>query len=85
MVGNFAPDAQHSMQGFASALLAGVPDHEMQVEMIAPCPIVSRGVKRRAAGVGKWLAYVDKYVLFPKRLRAQARRADVLQIGRAHV
>jgi glycosyltransferase involved in cell wall biosynthesis len=69
LVGNYAPDYQESMHRFARMLRERFCARGgLSVELIAP----RRFFGRRAAahsGLGKWLAYLDKYLLFPLLLR----------------
>jgi glycosyltransferase involved in cell wall biosynthesis len=72
LVGNYAPDGQESMLRFARMLRDGLPALGWEVELIAPGVRFGKG-KPANSGVGKWLAYVDKYLCFPRELRARAR------------
>lgn len=73
LLGNYAPDAQPSMQRFAALLNDGLPAHGIDVELLRPPPVVG-GSGPSASGIAKWLGYVDKYLLFPPRLRREVRR-----------
>jgi len=70
LIGNYSLDRQHSMQRFGMMMLAGLTSAGIKAELIAPEPIL--GQFRDGRGfVSKWLAYIDKYFLFPIRLRAK--------------
>jgi glycosyltransferase involved in cell wall biosynthesis len=70
LVGNFAPDAQESMQRFAQLLESGLGARGHAVCRIAPTPRLSRLARPyRYSGWPKLLGYVDKFVLFPRALR----------------
>ena len=74
LIGNYAPDRQQSMQRFGDMMLQGLIAAGVAAELIRPEPVF--GTFRHAgAFVAKWLAYVDKFVLFPRRLRARVRSA----------
>jgi glycosyltransferase involved in cell wall biosynthesis len=66
IVSNYAPDRQQSMARFAMLLqsLLCRPDIGWRVELIAP-PVVFGGRGQPHSGYGKWLGYIDKYLLFP--------------------
>ncbi|MEY2490048.1 MAG: hypothetical protein QOC70_1990 [Verrucomicrobiota bacterium] len=68
LIGNYPPDRQQSMQRFAMMMLEGLTTAGVPAELIQPEPFFGRF---RYAGrfVAKWLAYIDKFVLFPRRLR----------------
>ena len=76
LVGNYAKDRQHSMLGFGEALAQGLPCHGVQADFIAPWQVLRSPTPR----LNKWLAYGDKYILFPRHLRRAARRADVVHV-----
>jgi glycosyltransferase involved in cell wall biosynthesis len=80
LIGNYSLDRQHSMQRFGMMMLAGLTNAGVKAEWIAPEPILGRFRGGRGF-VAKWLAYVDKYFLFPTRLRAKRKdRPSVVHI-----
>jgi glycosyltransferase involved in cell wall biosynthesis len=79
LVGNYIPDAQHSMLRFCAALGVELQKDGHESRVIHPEACLAKGRSTRD-GLGKWLAYVDKFVLFLSRLRAIARWADVVHI-----
>src|SRR5450755_1793921 len=68
LIGNYAPDRQQSMLRFNSMMLDGLIAAGVLAELVRPEPFLG---KFRAAGgfVAKWLAYIDKYFFFPRRLK----------------
>ncbi|MDB6147305.1 MAG: glycosyl transferase group 1 [Spartobacteria bacterium] len=68
LIGNYSLDQQQSMQRFAAMMLQGLTASRIPAELIQPTPMFGRF---RWAGrfVTKWLAYVDKYILFPLQLK----------------
>ena len=72
IVGNYRPDDQESMRRFARMLEDGLRADGVPVRSIEPTAWVGR-LKKGSSGVGKWLAYVDKFVLFPWTLRRRVR------------
>ena len=78
LLGNYAPDRQYSMQGFADALVAGLRERGQEVRLVAPRARLGR--IRSPAALGKWLGYADKFVLFPPDLRREMRWADIVHV-----
>ncbi len=72
IVGNYLADGQESMLRFGRVLLTGLRARGMRAELIVPGRWFGR-LRGGTAGLGKWLAYLDKYVLFPWRLRRRVR------------
>lgn len=79
LIGNYAPDRQESMQRFAECLVRELPRQGVAVEFIRPEPRVGGS---GGGGLAKWLAYVDKFLLFPWTLRRRFARGDC---GVAHI
>lgn len=73
LVGNYSTDRQESMQRFAELLEAELQALRISVEKIAPHPWIGL-LKPAATGLGKWLGYIDKFVVFPIHLRSVIRR-----------
>ena len=85
LVANFPPDRQQSMQRFATMLRDGLRARGRKVRVVHPRAVLSRRAGRNAEGpssafASKWLAYLDKFVLFPRTLKKAARWADVVHI-----
>jgi glycosyltransferase involved in cell wall biosynthesis len=72
LIGNYPLDRQQSMQRFAMMTLAGLKTSGISAELIQPSPFFGRF---RYAGnfVAKWLAYLDKFILFPRTLARKLR------------
>ncbi len=81
LVGNYAADAQFSMQGFVQSLASGLPSKGVEVTTLAPQTRLARRGANTHGGANKWLEYLDKYALFPPVLRRAARNADLVHIG----
>lgn len=79
LVGNYPYDGSTSMHIWANALERDLRELGVDVRLIAPTPILGR-LKPAANGVGKWLGYIDRYLLFPRALRAAAAQADVVHM-----
>lgn len=70
LIGNYSPDQQQSMQRFNTMMLQGLSAAGIAAELIRPESVLGNF---QGAGrfVAKWLGYIDKYILFPFRLRKQ--------------
>jgi glycosyltransferase involved in cell wall biosynthesis len=79
LIGNYPADRQYSMQGFANALLNGFQAQGHDVRLLAPEVHLQR-IGSPHAGIGKWLGYADKYLLFPPEMRRACRWADIVHI-----
>jgi glycosyltransferase involved in cell wall biosynthesis len=79
LVGNYVNDEQESMQRFANLLQTGLREAGHQVRLLRPTPFMGR-IKPAAKGFGKWLGYVDKFVIFPRELKVAAKWADIIHI-----
>ncbi len=74
IVGNYPADGQESMLRFARLLADGLAGSGWPVESIAPRAVFGgRGGRPAYVGLGKWLAYLDKFVVFPWTLRRRVR------------
>ena len=79
LVGNYEFDGSTSMQIWAKALLRELLERGVAAELIAPRPIFGR-LMPSPFGLGKWLGYIDRFLLFPRRLRVAAAKVDVVHI-----
>lgn len=79
LIGNYPADRQQSMQRFSAMMLEGLTAAGVTAELIHPSPLFGTFTAAGQA-VAKWLGYIDKFVVFPWRLRRRARRASVVHI-----
>lgn len=79
LVANYEADRQESMLRFATALHHGLRSSGVDAQITRPEPFFGR-LNPSSKGFGKWLGYLDKFVLFPPRLRRLAHDADVVHI-----
>jgi glycosyltransferase involved in cell wall biosynthesis len=79
LVSNYAHDRQESMLRFASVLAEGLQAAGVDVQVVRPEPLIGR-LKAGAKGLGKYLGYFDKFLLFPRRLHRLAATADLVHI-----
>lgn len=75
LLGNYRPDGQRSMLRFSALLATELAARGWANEVVHPPAWAARWPARHAGGLGKWLAYLDKYVIFPVQLRRRASTA----------
>jgi glycosyltransferase involved in cell wall biosynthesis len=79
LVGNYEFDGSMSMKVWAETLLRELAQCGIDVRVISPKPVFGR-IRPSSNGLGKWLGYLDRFVIFPRSLRAAAAQADVVHI-----
>lgn len=79
LIANYRPDLQESMQRFADLLNVELSQAGHHVRVVRPEPHLGK-IKPGAVGLGKWLGYVDKLLLFPLALRQAIAWADVVHV-----
>lgn len=79
LLGNYQPDAIQSMEQFAFMLEIYLTQFGHQVRLIRPQTSLSNLV-RSPEGLGKWLGYIDKLILFPPKLDRALSWADIVHI-----
>lgn len=67
LIGNYSLDQYPSMQHFNDLMLQGLTAAGLKVELIKPRPFFGNAFP--SGPFGKWLGYIDKFILFPFRLR----------------
>lgn len=65
LIGNYAPDKQQSMERFALMLAGGFSKEGHQTNIWRPVVLFGKLFKSGATGPGKWMGYIDKWILFP--------------------
>ncbi|OPZ68821.1 MAG: D-inositol 3-phosphate glycosyltransferase [Verrucomicrobia bacterium ADurb.Bin474] len=75
LIGNYVPDQQHSMNRFLQWLESGLSERGIKVEVWRPDILMARPFKKQRSGMGKWLGYCDKFLIFPMRLKHRIRNA----------
>jgi glycosyltransferase involved in cell wall biosynthesis len=79
LISNYVLDKQESMLRFTDVLEKSLKKFGHDVRIVRPEPVFGK-LKPSAQGIGKWLGYVDKYVLFPAKLKKTKDWADVIHI-----
>ena len=71
LIGNYPKDSQESMIRFAKMLQEGFIQNGVSCEIWLPNIFFGIFAKSTLNGLGKWLGYFDKYILFPIILRVR--------------
>lgn len=79
LIGNYPADQQQSMLRFAEMMFRGLTSKGVPVELIRPRPVLGR-IRLAGHFLGKWLGYVDKFVLFRRELRRRLAECDLVHI-----
>lgn len=79
LVGSYEFDGATSIKIWANALLRELNRSGVDARMISPEPVFGR-LKRSSGGLGKWLGYIDRFIIFPRALRSAATAVDVVHI-----
>jgi glycosyltransferase involved in cell wall biosynthesis len=79
LIGNYQPDELESMERFTFILESSLTQRGHQVIVIRPKPWFAK-LPLAPKGLRKWLAYIDKFILFPPRIREALSWADVVHI-----
>ena len=81
LVANYEADGQQSMQRFATMMERELAAAGSEVSVIRPQPFFGR-LHPGAEGFGKWLGYLDKFLVFPRRLKRRVRELREGKDGR---
>ena len=69
LIGNFPPDQQQSMQRFSEMMLRELRALGIAAELTRPEAHFALLVPARFDFLRKWAGYIDKLIIFPRRLR----------------
>jgi glycosyltransferase involved in cell wall biosynthesis len=79
LVGNYPFDGSTSMHIWSQALLRELRELDVDVKVISPRALFGK-MKPSVHGVGKWLGYIDRFVIFPRTLRRAAAEVDIVHL-----
>ncbi len=79
LLANYQPDSQASMAAFSQLMAHELSSRGCDVKTIRPRPYFGK-LKFLGSGIRKWLAYLDKYLLFLPELMQEKKWADVVHI-----
>jgi len=69
LIGNYVPDRQESMERFTQMLKSGFESAGIDVAIWYPTVFFGKLSKSTLSGFGKWLGYLDKWLVFSLVLR----------------
>jgi glycosyltransferase involved in cell wall biosynthesis len=83
LIGNYLPDKQESMKLFMLMFYEAYQLKSLVVDVWHPVVFFGKKATTTNNGIGKWLSYIDKYLLFPmvligKRIQAKIEKQDVV-------
>ncbi len=79
LIGNYPPDGQQSMRRYAEFLYGELRSRGFKVDLIQPDAVFGR-LFRGSEFLSKWMGTLDKYLVFPFRLRLIGSRYAVAHI-----
>jgi glycosyltransferase involved in cell wall biosynthesis len=71
LIGNYLPDRQESMLRFSALLEKGYAQEGIKTVTWRPKPFFGFFFSSTNTGIGKWMGYIDKWILFPLYLKRQ--------------
>ena len=74
LIGNYPPDRQESMLRFAQMVYSGFREAGHDCDLWQPTIRFGSFFKDVRSGVAKWLAHIDKWILFPLELSWRVRK-----------
>jgi glycosyltransferase involved in cell wall biosynthesis len=80
LVANYEPDAQQSMQRYATWLEQVLTARGLTVQVTRPTPFFSRITFGKFRTLQKYLGYIDKFFLFTPKLRLMAFSFDLVHV-----
>lgn len=79
LLGNYTPSQQQSMLRFGDLMCSLLRESGHDVRVVQAFPVLCK-LRQAETGAGKWLGYVDQFLLFLPRLKREAAWADVVHI-----
>ena len=79
LLGTYPYDERGSMQRFTRILFSDLSNLGHDVRVVYPDTVFAK-LKPSKDGFGKWLGYIDKFFLFPKKLTRELSWADIIHI-----
>lgn len=65
LIGNYSLDKQESMKRYTDTLAENLHGYGAETEIWLPVIFFAFGQKSTEGGLGKWIGYIDKWILFP--------------------
>lgn len=85
LIGNYPKDNQESMERFAKMLDDGFRKKGLDTEIWRPVALFASNFRHTNSGLGKWLGYFDKWILFPFILKWRIANEKARSATRFHV
>jgi glycosyltransferase involved in cell wall biosynthesis len=79
LIGYYPYLRSQSMDRFAAMLYDGLKDRGHEVRLLKPSPVIGR-LRPAPTGLGKWLGYIDRFILFHPPLQKAIEWGDVVHI-----
>jgi glycosyltransferase involved in cell wall biosynthesis len=79
LIGNYVHNQQPSMDRFSELLRGLYVGHGHDAHLLQPTAVFGQ-LSPGAEGLGKWLGYIDRFLLFGSQLRREVEWADVVHI-----
>jgi len=79
LLANYIPDSQQSMQKIAALFEDGLRKRGVHLDIARPEQVFLRRGSS-TAGLNKFLGYIDKYLVFPWKLKSIAKEYDIVHI-----
>lgn len=79
LIGNYPYLKSQSMDRFSSLLFNGLTSQGLDVRLLKPSSLIGR-LRPSSTVLGKWLGYVDRFILFSPVLTKAVQWADVVHI-----
>ena len=79
LIANYLPDRQQSMLHIVNMLCRELRNKGQEVKIIRAQPFFNF-FKSSTKGLGKWLGYIDKFIIFPFSLKKELSWADIVHI-----
>lgn len=79
LIGNYANNKQESMQRFAELMSRLLAQCGHEVRLVVPRARLGK-LRAEEGGIGKWLGYIDRFVLWIPQLRRDVRWADFVHV-----
>ncbi|MGS0742817.1 glycosyltransferase family 4 protein [Glaciimonas sp. GG7] len=79
LVGNYPQDQQKSMTAFARMMEHCLVEDGHIVKILNPTACLLSN-NRKPSGFWKWIGYIDKFIIFPRALRREAKKFDLVHI-----
>lgn len=85
LIGNYPKDRQESMIRFSEMLFSGFSEAGLKVEIWNPVVLLGKNFASTTNGLGKWMGYIDKWLIFPLLLKCRLLSRKSTRDDRYHI